>query len=384
MHKQSTTSRSPARLLVPRRRTPPGASPGTLVPDPSALPPVIELMAYGKDGVHEQRIEQVDELLQLVGRRPITWVNVQGLGDVELIRRLGEVFDVHQLALEDVVNVHQRPRVDEYEDHLFIVCRMPGPRVGSGSEQISMFLGKDYLLTFQERPGDCFDVVRKRIRRDGTRLRQAGPDYLAYTLLDAVTDSYFPLLEEYGEMVEALEENVLSDPRVPVVRELQDVKRALLGVRRAVWPLRDLFTVLVREDSAFVSEETHVYFRDCYDHVIQLMDVIETYREIASGLVDIYLSSLSARMNEIMKVLTIIATIFIPLGFIASLYGMNFNRDASPWNMPELDWHYGYPYAVGLMIVVAVGLLYYFRRKRWIGWEESGSPGTARDRQRTE
>lgn len=384
MQEQTTTARSGARLLVPRRRTPPGAPPGTLVADPSALSPEIDVMTYGGDGVHEQHLEDVAELLALHGRHPVTWVNVQGLGDMDTMRGLGEAFGIHQLALEDVINVHQRPKVEEYDDHLFIVCRMPGPSVGAGSEQVSMFLGKDYVITFQERRGDCFDAVRKRIRRDGTRIRQSKADYLAYALLDAVTDAYFPLLEEYGEMVEELEQNVLGESRMRLVRNIHDLKRELLDLRRAVWPLRDLFTTLVREETPFVSENTHVYFRDCYDHTIQLMDVVETYREIASGLVDIYLSSLSARMNEIMKVLTIIATIFMPLGFIASMYGMNFDRKASPWNMPELGWHLGYPYALGLMIVVAVGLLYYFRHKGWLGAEESASPDMARDSARAE
>ncbi len=368
------------RLLIPRRRTPPGASPGTLVADPAALAPVIEVMAYGRDDVQERTIDDVQELAGLSGRYPVMWVNVQGLGDVELIRRLGALFDIHQLALEDVINVHQRPKVEEYDDHVYIVCRMPSRKAGVHDEQVSMFLSEDWVITFQERPGDCFDQVRRRIRRAGAAVRLAGPDYLAYALLDAMTDAYFPLLEQYGETIEELEQKVLAGSgRGVTAGRIHDVKRELLSVRRGVWPLREVFNTLVREESPFVTDRSRVYFRDCYDHTIQLMDVIETYREIVSGLVDMHLSTISARMNEIMKVLTIIATIFIPLGFIAGVYGMNFETTASPWNMPELRWYYGYPFALGSMAAVAVGLMCYFWRRGWLGGPDEGSttPGAS-------
>lgn len=372
MMRPSTLSRT--RLLVPRRRTPPGASPGTLVAEPGAPAPVIEVMAYGRDELHEQTIGDVQELGELAGRYAVMWINVQGLGDVDIIRRLGAFFQIHQLALEDVVNVHQRPKVEEYDDHVFIVCRMPSREAGVHDEQVSMFLSKGWVITFQERPGDCFDPVRKRIRRAGAPVRLAGADYLAYALLDAVTDAYFPLLEHYGESVEALEQQVLAGPgRTPATATgIHAVKRDLLSIRRAVWPLREMFGVLVREESPFITDRTRIYFRDCYDHTIQLMDVIETYREIVSGLVDIHLSSISVRMNEVMKVLTVIATIFMPLGFIASVYGMNFETAVSPWNMPELGWYYGYPFALGLMGAVAAALLCYFWARGWMGNSRDG------------
>lgn len=368
MAERSTSSRRRTRLAIPRRRTSPGAPPGTLVADPAAPPPAMHATLYGKEQLHEREISDVAEIPALIGKHPVVWVDVQGLGDIEIVRRLGEALGLHPLALEDVVNVHQRPKVDEYDDHLFIACRMPGSDVGAGSEQVSLFLGENYVITFQERPGDCFDPVRRRIRRSGSQVRAAGADYLAYALVDAVTDAYFPLLERYGELVEELEQSVLSaGSRTPVIDRVHDMKRELLSVRRAVWPLRDMFSVLVREESPFVGGKTRIYFRDCYDHTIQLMDVIETYREIVSGLVDIHLSSVTARTNEIMKVLTMMATIFIPLGFIASVYGMNFDPEVSPWNMPELGWKYGYPFALGLMAAVALVLLRYFWRKGWLG-----------------
>jgi magnesium transporter len=235
-----------------------------------------------------------------------------------------------------------------------------------------MFLGANFLLTFQERTGDCFDLVRDRIRRRRGHIRERKADYLAYALLDAVIDGYFPVLEACGERLESLEDAVLDKPSGEQSAQIHEMKRDLLTLRRAIWPQREMINALTRDSSAHVSDQTRVYLRDCYDHTIQLMDMLETYREIASGLVDVYLSSVSARMNEIMKLLTIIATIFIPLGFIAGLYGMNFDTGVSPWNMPELSWRWGYPFALGLMAVVAIGLLLFFRKRGWIGGRTGG------------
>jgi magnesium transporter len=321
----------------------------------------------------------VEALAGVVGHWPVTWVDVQGLGDVETVRALGDRFDLHGLALEDVINVHQRPKVELYENHVFIVTRMVGGPAtdggGADTEQVAMFLGADFLLTFQERSGDCFEPVRERLRHAGGRIRAARADYLAYTLIDAVIDGYFPVLEGYGERVERLEDAVTARPDAALVAQIHALKRDLLTLRRAIWPQREMVNALIRDESSLVAEPTRLYLRDCYDHAIQLMDMIETYREIASGLVDLHLSSFSARLNEVMKVLTIIATIFIPLSFITGLYGMNFDPSASRWNMPELGWRYGYPFALGLMGVVAIGLLVYFRRKGWIGGRDRRSNG---------
>jgi magnesium transporter len=244
-----------------------------------------------------------------------------------------------------------------------------------------MFLNDRILLTFQERPGDCFDLVRDRIRKRRGQIRNRGADYLTYALLDAVIDGYFPVLEACGERLETLETSVIAEPSRDQVVQVHDMKRDLLSLRRAVWPQREMVNALTRDSTAFVSDQTQVYLRDCYDHTVQLMDMVETYREIASGLLDIYLSSVGTKMNEIMKVLTIIATIFIPLSFIAGLYGMNFDPKASPWNMPELAWYWGYPVALALMLAVALGLLVYFRRKGWIGGRAKDS---ARHKRRRE
>lgn len=355
------------RSLIVHRRTPRGAPPGTLVADPAAQRPDLHVIRYGPDDVAEQPVDSIAALRERMGRAPVTWVDVRGLGDLSMIQEIGNLFNIHGLALEDVVNVHQRPKAEEYEDHIFIVTRMHVEERLPQSEQISLFLGKDYVLTFQEHAGDCFDPVRERIRKSRGRIRISGADYLVYALLDAVIDAYFPVLERFGETVEVLEELVTSRPGENMVSEIHKVKRDLLASRRAVWPMREMINQLIRDETPLVTDHTRIFLRDCYDHTVQLMDMIETYREIASSLIDIHLSSLSNRMNEIMKVLTIIATIFIPLGTIAGVYGMNFDPEASPWNMPELGWYLGYPFVLGLMGLVSAGLVFYFWRKGWIG-----------------
>jgi len=235
------------------------------------------------------------------------------------------------------------------------------------TEQLSIFLGRNYVLTFQEEPGDCFDAVRDRIAKGGGRIRNCGPDYLAYALIDAFIDDYFPVLERYGEKLEALESEVITRADNQLIAHIHQVKRDLLVLRRAIWPLREAINSLIRDPTPLISDETRIYFRDCHDHAVQLIDLLENYREIASSLVEVYLSSVSNRLNEIMKVLTIFTVVFIPLNFIASIYGMNFNPEKSAWNMPEVNWIYGYPFTLGLMATVALSMLIYFRKKKWIG-----------------
>lgn len=309
----------------------------------------------------------------------VTWIHTQGLGDPAWIEAIGAQFGLHGLALEDVLNVHQRPKVEPYGDHLFVVVRLPGDpvdpkadpagnshRVGP-PQQVAFFLGKDWLLSFTESEEDPFAAVVERLRHDRGRLRASEAEYLLYALLDTAVDAWFPVLEAHGEMLEHLEDAVLARPGPGVVANIHELKHELLTLRRAVWPLREVLNALIRGDAIQVGHQTGLHLRDCHDHVIQIMDIVETYREIASGLVDIYLSSQSARMNEIMKVLTIIATIFIPLGTIAGIYGMNFDPEASPWNMPELGWRYGYPFALGIMAALAAGLMAWFWRRGWLG-----------------
>ncbi|MGF1627395.1 MAG: magnesium/cobalt transporter CorA [Alphaproteobacteria bacterium] len=337
------------------------------MPDPAALPSRLHVIAYGPDGLEEIAGCQPADVERLRDRAAVLWIDVTGLADIALIERIGSIFGLHRLSLEDVINVHQRPKAEDFEHHLFIIVRMLLPGSQIASEQVSIFLGDGFLLTFQERPGDCFEPVRERLRKAKGRIRQLGSDYLAYALIDAVIDGYFPVLETLGESLEQLEEEVIARPEPDQVDRLHATRRELLTLRRAVWPTREMVNALIRDESRHIGDTARLYLRDCYDHAIQLMDIVETYREVAGSLLDVYLSSLSARMNEVMKVLTIIATIFIPLSFLAGVWGMNFDPDASPWNMPELGWYFGYPTALVLMMVVGGGLLFWFRHKGWLG-----------------
>ncbi len=348
------------------RRAPPGAAPGTLIGDPTAAESAIRLIQYRETEIVEEMLDSLDGLRERLERWPTTWLDVEGVGDVALIQEIGEIFGLHRLAMEDSANVHQRPKFEDYEDHVFVVTRMIRADRAPETEQVSMFIGENFLVTIQEAPGDCFEPIRERLRRGKGPIRRRGPDYLAYALIDAVIDNYFPVLETYGEEVETLESGVISEPHRDHVVEIHQLKRELLTLRRSIWPMREMVNALIRDEARVITRQSRIYLRDCYDHTVQLMDIVEVYREITSDLVDIYLSSVSARMNEVMKVLTIIATIFIPLSFIASLYGMNFSTEKSPWNMPELKWEYGYLYSLALMSAVAGGLMFWFWRKGWL------------------
>ena len=360
------TKRKLSRALHQRRRSSPGTAPGTLIADPEAHPPRIHVASYDESGIEERDDIDVATAIAMRGKHRVLWIDVSGLADLGVIEEIGKAFGLHSLALEDVVNNHQRPKVEDFDHSIFIVTRMLVPERGVETEQVSMFLGKDFVITFQEQHGDCLSPVRERMRRDRTRLRQEGPDYLAYALIDAVIDGYYPVLEAYGEMIEQLEDEVLADPDPRQIDRLHQVKRDLLNLRRAVWPTREMVHAMERGENHLITDGTRIYLRDCYDHAIQLMDVVETYREIASGPLDVYLSSMSAKMNEVMKVLTIIATIFIPLSFVVGLYGMNFDT-SSPWNMPELHFRYGYPAVLLFMALAAGGLVFWFKKRGWLG-----------------
>ncbi len=350
-----------------RAHTPPGSPPSTLVsPEGSHVPETVHVFQYTADSVEETDLADVKELAAYRKKEGITWVNVPGLGNVEMIRELGKLLDFHPLALEDVLQIPQRPKVDDYASHIFVVIRMLHFEQTVETEQVSIFLGSDFVVTFQEHPGDCLDPVRERLRKGTGQLRQQGADYLMYAILDTVIDNYFPFLERVGEVVEELENEVVARPTRETLRRVHDIKRDLLDVRRAVWPLRDAVNALIRNENPLLRETTQVYLRDCYDHTIQVLDVVVTYRELAGGLMDVYLSSISNKMNEVMKVLTIIATIFIPLTFIAGLYGMNFER------MPELRWAWAYPAVLLVMVMLAGVMLLYFRHKGWLGGGKKG------------
>jgi magnesium transporter len=345
-----------------------GAPPGTLRADPLAAKPVVQVMAYGPTGCIEHAVTDLAVIPGLLKQWDVTWVNVEGLGDVEVVRRLGDLFGLHGLALEDVFSVHHRPKVEEYEGHVFVITRMIDPGFPIQTEQLSIFFGERFVLTFQEgHPGDCLDPIRKRIREGLGRIRASGADYLAYSLLDVVLDGYFPRLDDLSEQIEDLEAEVVTRANPDTVARLHQIRRDLLTIRRVMSPSREVFNALIRDDARLIAETTRIHFRDCYDHAIQILDLVENYREITAGLLDIYLSSVSNRMNQVMTVLTIIATVFIPLTFLVGLYGMNFDTNASPWNMPELRWHWGYPVLLLVMIVIVAVQLILFWRRGWIG-----------------
>lgn len=347
----------------------PGSMPGTLAIEADASPPVIFLIDYNETKAVRIKINEPEDCLPYLDTESVSWVDVEGLGSEDVLRRIGEVFQLHPLVLEDVVNVPQRPKIDEYEDQVLFIARMVTPKdSGRGfvAEQVSLILGKHYLLTVQEEPDyDCFGPVRERIRLGKGTIRQHQADYLAYSLIDAIIDGFFPVLEDYGEALEELEDEVVSNPNRQSLEKIHRIKRELLSLRRAIWPQRDAINSLIRDCNHLISDEVRVYLRDCYDHTVQVIDMVETYREVASSLMDVYVSSVGNRMNEVMKFLTIVSTIFIPLTFIAGVYGMNFDTEVSPWNMPELEWYWGYPACILLMGGIATWLIFYFKRKGW-------------------
>jgi magnesium transporter len=355
--------------LKPRihRRAAPGTKPGTMNVAPDALTTTVDVIAYDKNRIVEKSRITVQQLDEFTHQWPVVWVNVIGLGSAETLKTIATAFNIHPLAMEDVVNVHQRAKADQYDNNVYCVVRMPDANKDQLTEQLSLILGKNYVVTFQEGPGDCFDLVRNRLRHDQSVMRQeTQADYLAYRLVDAVVDAYFPILENVGDRLDDLDDRTSDGEVHATFAELHVVKRELLLLRRAIWPLRDAIRQLQVEDTPFVGDQMRLFLRDCYDHSIQLIDLVEAYRDVCCDIRDYHLSSVSLRMNEIMKTLTIIATIFIPLGFIAGLYGMNFDTQVSPWNMPELHWRYGYPFALALMLAVTGIMLSYFKRHGWI------------------
>jgi len=347
----------------------PGSMPGTLNIESDSSPPVIVLIDYDEANAVRQEIETPEDCIPFLDSESVSWLDVKGLGSEDVLRRLGQVFNLHPLVLEDIVNVPQRPKIEEYDEQLLIIARMVTMKTsGCGfiSEQVSLVLGRHYLLTVQEEPEyDCFGPIRERIRTSKGTIRKQGADYLAYALLDAIIDGFFPVLEEYGEKIEALEDEVVANPSRQTLEKIHAVKRELLGLRRAIWPQRDAINALIRDGSDLMSHDVHIYLRDCYDHAIQVLDMVETYRELAASLMDVYLSSVSNKMNEIMKLLTVISSIFIPLTFIAGVYGMNFNTEKSPFNMPELDWYWGYVACWAIMLATAFSLVFFFWKRGW-------------------
>ncbi len=348
----------------------PGSAPGTLQIHEGLPGTTLSRTVFDAGEFEEMSIEAKDlgEAIQVpAGKR--VWLDVQGLGDATTIKTIADHLGLHPLTLEDVVHVHQRPKVEEFDDHLFIVLRMvrllPDGQVDN--EQLSLVVKEDLLVTFQERPGDAFEPVRRRLREGKGHLRRGGAAYLAYALMDAVIDSYYPVLDTYTNLMDDLDDAVRADPTPDGSRAIHQVRRELRQLRRAVWPLRDVLAQIGRGDFDLFPEATRPAIRDCYDHTIQAIDTVDGARERASELSDLHMTMLGEKTNQVMKVLTIIATIFIPLTFLCGWYGMNFDPEASPYNMPELKWRYGYLVFMGVCFLVLVGMLSFFRYKGWLG-----------------
>ncbi|HEY2801499.1 MAG TPA: magnesium/cobalt transporter CorA [Chthoniobacterales bacterium] len=351
--------------MFKRRQVIPGEAPGLLKlsQDTPKTPPIITMIEYGPDYLEERVDVGCEELLPHLNNDLVTWINIDGLSDLTVLRTLGQRFNLHPLALEDVLDTSQRPKVEQYDDYLFLVSKMLylDKQQEIGAEQVSMFLGKSFLITLQEEGEfDVFEPVRARIRSGKGRIREAQSDYLAYALLDSVIDHYYPVLEYIGAEIDTIEDELIDNPLVRPIGSLHEHKRTLAQIRRMVWPLRDVTNLLLHEEPGLIRPETKVFLRDCYDHSVQLMDVVESYRDVLSGLTEVHISSIGLRTNEIMRVLTVISSVFIPLTFIAGVYGMNFAH------MPELAQPYGYGACLLVMLLIGIGQILYFKKRHWL------------------
>jgi len=346
---------------------PPGTPPGTLKDITAQAQISINLVDYSGTDYLSRDLVTVEECKSFLERETTTWIHIQGRPSTDTLEYLGASFNLHPLALEDVHNTVQRPKVDSYNDTLFVILSLPtitDSRINV--EQISLFVGTDYLISFHNGDRDPFGSIRKRLENHMGKLRDRGADYLLYALIDTIIDEGFPVLESFGEQIEDLEEELLEAPQKETLKNIHDIKRELLLLRRMLWPQREVLNLLIRDEFSLLKDETTVYMRDCYDHTIQIMDLLETYRDMTTSMLDVYLSSISYRLNDVMRVLTVIATIFIPLTFLVGVYGMNFGiNDKSPWAMPELGWYYAYPVLWLVIILVAAGMILFFRRRGW-------------------
>ena len=342
-----------------------GLPPGTLVHigEKKAEKVKIRLIDYDEEHFEERELSSIEACCGYEEKPSVTWINIDGIHELDVAETLGRHYDLHPLVLEDILNTDQRPKVEDYERYLFLTLKMITYEEKEKIvhvEQVSVILGSSFVISLQESEGDVFDSVRERLRKGKGRIRKSGPDYLAYALMDAVVDNYFLVLEKIGEDIEELEEEVIRKPGPETVESIQNLKRELLYLRKSVWPLREAILSLEKGESPLIEDKTAIYLRDVYDHSIQIIDTVETFRDMVAGMLDIYLSGVSNKMNEIMKVLTIIATLFIPLTFIVGVYGMNFKY------MPELEWHDAYFFVWAVMIAIAVLMLFYFRKKKWL------------------
>jgi len=358
------------RKFIEKRSHKSGLPPGTLVHvgTKKVEKTVITVVDYDLCDLEEKKLETVEECFSYRDKQTVTWIKLAGVYQLDVIEKIGQHFNLHPLVLEDIANTGQRPKMEDFDDYIFVVLKMlyrDEKTREIQSEQVSLVIGPQFVITFQEKEGDVFNPIRERIRKAKGRIRKMGADYLAYAIIDAIVDNYFILLEKKGEEIEELEKNLVSDPQPQTLQNINHLKIDLLFLRKLIWPVREVISALQRGESSLIKETTGIYFRDVYDHTIQVIDTVETFRDLASGMFDTYLSSISNKMGEVMKVLTVIATIFIPLTFIAGVYGMNFDPDASILNMPELNWKYGYFASLGFMALIGLGMFVYFKWKKW-------------------
>jgi len=350
---------------IKKRSSKAGLPPGTLVHvgEKKANNIRITYLDYDEQNFEEKSFAKIEECFPFKTTPTVSWINIDGLHDVEVVEKLGKEFELHPLIMEDILNTGQRPKLEDFDKYIFIVLKMlsyDGEKESIEAEQVSFVLGKNFVISFQERIGDTFEQIRDRIRNAKGRIRKMGPDYLAYALIDAIVDNYFVILERLGEKIESMEEEVIGDPTEKTVQQIHSLKRQMISLRKSIWPLRELIGGIRKSESSLINETTDFYLRDVYDHTIQIIDTIDSFRDMVSGLLDIYLSNISNKMNSVMKVLTIIATLFIPLTFVAGIYGMNFEY------MPELKVRWAYGAVWLIMITIAVIMLFYFRRKKWL------------------
>ena len=353
------------RLVSRRAKQKVGLVPGTLVHigDRKIEKVRIRIIDYDETQLEEKEVKKVEECFPFKDKPTISWINIDGLHDVEVVEKIGKQFGLHPLILEDIVHTGQRPKLEDFGDHIFIVLKVLYYNEEKGeveAEQVSLIFGENFVISFQERVGDIFEPLRERIRKGKGRVRKAGADYLAYALLDSIVDNYFVILEQMGETIEETEQELATDPDVATLQTIRAFKKEMIILRKSIWPLREVVNTLERGESSLIHESTGIYLRDVYDHTIQIIDTVESYRDMLSGMLDVYLSIISNKMNEVMKVLTIFAAIFIPLTFVAGVYGMNFSF------MPELGWQWGYFAALLVMAIIGAALIVYFRRKRWL------------------
>ncbi len=347
------------------RRKQPGSAPGTLVYTGEHKVENVSISIFDYDGsqYQEKRAENIEECSAFGDKSTVTWINIIGLHDVDVIEKIGGFFNLHPLMMEDILNTTQRPKLEDFESSLFIVAKMLSMNEKGSEihhEQVSFILGSNYVISFQEQEGDVFDPIRERIRKGKGKIRKMGSDYLVYALLDAIVDNYFVILENFSDKLEEIEDELLAEPKIGTLHTIHKLKRQAIILRKSIWPLREVVNTLERGESDLIQESTRIYFKDIYDHTIQVIENVETFRDTISSMTDLYLSTISNRMNETMKVLTIIATIFIPLTFIAGIYGMNFR------NMPELDLEYGYFITLIIMIIIGILMAAFFKNKKWL------------------